>query len=592
MAHGDVLTRKHRMQARARFQNNQLEEAARLYEKVLARNRMDLEALQMLGTIADRQGKWQAAKGYFERGLKASARHHELWYQLGVVNEKLGERESACAHYEKSMQCKADFLEPVLALGNIRAHQGLLEEAKSLYLKVLSINAAHVIARNNLANVLANQGDSEAALEQWQQVLEKAPGYMAAQSNRLLALNYLPDWRNEDIFAAHRAWAQGAVQKLPRTRHSAVQPEPGKKIHVAYVSADFCQHSVAYFIESILKAHDRTAFRITCYSDVRRPDAVSERLQGYVDSFRSIVQQADEVVAQWIQQDQVDILVDLAGHTSGNRLPLFARKPAPVQLSYLGYPNTTGLEEMDYRITDAIADPVGEGEAFYTEKLLRLPGGFLCYRPPDDAPDVNALPAEKEGVITFGVFNNVAKITPQAIQVWAEILRTVEGSRILFKNRHFSDAGTCARYRTLLQAEGVAPERILFSGLTPAKEAYLETYHQVDMALDSFPYNGTTTTFDALWMGVPTITLSGDRHASRVGAAILARLDLDFLIAHSKEEYVRLARELSGDRGRLAHIRQQLRAMLEKSTLFDAHRIAREMEEQYRNIWEQWCATR
>ena len=537
---------KVRAKARDYFRANKLADAERLYLKILRRNIADVESLQILGTIAYRQKRVDVAEKYFNKALSIAPGNHELFYQLGCISEKKGDLQNACRQFERAIEIKAEFAEPRLALGNCKARIGLLGEAKELYESVVSIHPNHIVARNNLANVLASQGDIEHALPEWRKVLELQPAYHAAHSNYLLALNYLPGCSREEIFRQHTAWGRLVTSALSANSEHRNDPDPDRRIRVGYVSADFRQHSVSYFIESVLKHHNRNKYYVICYSNVVGADMVTRRLLGYADTVRMIENQADDTVFEWIKEDQTDLLIDLSGHTDGNRLPLFARKPAPVQLTYLGYPNTTGLQTIDYRLTDPIADPDESDQEFYTEELVRLQGGFLCYSPPQESPGVAALPMNKAGHPTFGVFNNVAKLTEDAVSVWSDILRSIEGSQLYFKNRAFSDKGTCDRYLELLIKDGITPDRVVFSGLTPEKIQYLESYNHVDIALDSFPYNGTTTTFDALWMGVPVVTLSGDRHAGRVGDAILSRVGLADLVARNKQDYIDIAVSAGG----------------------------------------------
>lgn len=578
-----------RAKARDYFKGNNLADAQRLYLKILKKDDADIEALQLLGTIAFRQNRPKDAKKYFIKALSIRPYNHELLYQLGCVSENIGDLENACRQFERAIDIKAEFIEPRLVLGNCKSKQGLLGEAVELYRSILALHPDHVIARNNLANVLANQGDIEQALSEWRKVLEFQPVYHAAYSNYLLALNYLPGWSREEVFRQHVAWGSSVMRAASARSQYGNDPDPDRRIRVAYVSADFRQHSVSHFVESILKNHDKERVHVICYSNATKADTVTERLLGYADEVRPIGNRSDDTVLRWIGKDRVDLLIDLSGHTDGNRLPLFARKPAPVQLTYLGYPNTTGLQAIDYRLTDPVTDPDEVDQTFHTEKLVRLQGGFLCYSPPRESPDVAVLPMKRTGFPTLGIFNNVAKLTEETAGVFGSILRKVEGSRLFFKNRAFTDRETCSRYTELLRREGISPERVSFSGLTPDKKEYLESYNCVDMALDSFPYCGTTTTFDALWMGVPVVTLAGDRHAGRVGKAILSRVGLSGLVARSKQEYIAIAVSLAGDSARIERIRTSMRGELAASPLCDGKRMARELEEVYRHVWRRWC---
>ncbi|MGD9579242.1 MAG: hypothetical protein AB7Y74_13445, partial [Syntrophorhabdus sp.] len=347
--------------------------------------------------------------------------------------------------------------------------------------------------------------------------------------------------------------------------------------------------SVSYFFLPLLKEHSRS-FEIFCYSDVKRPDQVTACLKGLTDHWRSIVGLTDEEVARQIGQDRIDILVDLAGHTTHNRLPVFAMRPAPVQVTWLGYPNTTGIPVMDYRITDDIADPVGDSGQYHTERLVRLPQGFLCYAPPEEAGEVSSLPALIQGRVTFGSFNNLPKVNEKVVEVWSSILKKVPGSSLMLKSRSLSDKGVRHRYLDMFSRYGVTSERIQLVPYAHMKQEHLSLYGRMDIGLDPFPYNGTTTTCEALWMGVPVVTLKGDRHSSRVGASLLMRVGLEELVAETEEEYVQKAAALANDLNNLASLRGTMRGRMKESPLCDAGSFAQKMEAMYKEIWERWCA--
>ena len=365
---------------------------------------------------------------------------------------------------------------------------------------------------------------------------------------------------------------------------------PERRLRVGYVSPNFHQHSVAYFIEAVIASHDRSAYEIICYSDVARPDSVTDRIKSLTGSWRDILGMSHEQAAGLIRSDQIDILVDLAGHTAGNRMLLFARKPAPVQVTYLGYPSTTGLTTMDYRITDRFADPPGQTDHLHTEELVHLPQGFLCYKPPGQTPDVADLPFIASGGITFGSFNHLAKITPEVVRLWSNILNSLPDAQIILKAKPLFDMGTQQLLREMFVQNGVSPARLTLTGHAQSMSEHLELYHRIDIGLDTFPYNGTTTTCEAMWMGVPVVTLAGETHASRVGASILSNVGLPELIAGSPEEYLKKGVQLANDLERLQGMRANLRPMMERSPLMDANGFTRSLEAAYRQMWHRWCA--
>jgi predicted O-linked N-acetylglucosamine transferase (SPINDLY family) len=419
----------------------------------------------------------------------------------------------------------------------------------------------------NLANAILYCGDAAGARPYFARARAAAPDDPATASSSLYALCYDDALPAADLLAAHRDWGRGHAPP-PRPRRRAA----GGRIKVGYVSGDFCRHSCAYVLAAVLPHHDRAAFEIVAYSNTPREDAMTDALKAHLDGFVRIVGEGDEALAARIAGAGVDVLVDLSGHTQGNRLGLFARRPAPVQLSWLGYPASTGLAQIDARATDAFADPEApDADA----PLVRLPDGFLAFMP----PEVPA-PAREAGPPTFASFNNAAKLGPRTVACWAAILRAVPEARLLLKALSFEDPGVVARFRRLFEGYGVDPARVVFVGWVGEPGGHLALYSRVDVALDPFPYNGTLTTLEALWAGVPVVTLAGDRHAARVGTAILTRIGRADLVAADESAYVRLA----ADAIRLPADRAALRAALAASSLMDGRRVARGLEAAYRDL--------
>jgi len=359
----------------------------------------------------------------------------------------------------------------------------------------------------------------------------------------------------------------------------------GRRLRVGYVSPDFVRQPVPSFVEPVLAAHDRSEFEVLCYTSGKQEDEITRRLRSLCDVWRDISWLPDQNSADRIRADGIDILVDLAGHAAGGRLLLFARKPAPVQVTWLGYPNTTGLDTMDYRLTDAVADPEGVTDRFHTEGLVRLPAGFLCYAPSPESPEVTDSPQMKTGHVTFGCFNNLAKVTPGLITLWSEILRAQPGARLVLEADGLSAGSSCRNLREQFEGHGIAPERIdLRAPEFPAARP-LEKFQQIDIGLDTFPYNGTTTTCEALWMGVPVVTLAGSTHASRAGASILSSIELSEFVATTPARYVEIALQLASDAGKRRTLRTGMRARMRASPLLDAPRFTRALEAVYRDMW-------
>jgi predicted O-linked N-acetylglucosamine transferase (SPINDLY family) len=380
--------------------------------------------------------------------------------------------------------------------------------------------------------------------------------------------------------------------------------DPQRRLRIGYVSADFRSHSVASFIEPVIAGHDRGAVEVVCYSDAIA-DAVTERIRNEArpDGWCETRAFSDAALAEKIADDEIDVLIDLAGHTAGNRLLCFARRPAPVQVTYCGYPNTTGLAAMGWRLTDDIADPpvpadgavsadgAGPSDRHCVERLWRLPHGFLCFRPDPDAGVPSPAPVLAEDRITFGSFNNLAKLGPDVLDLWAAVLKTTPWSRILLKARALSDTEVAGSMRQAFADRGIDPERVEIAPYAASPREHLALYRRVDIALDPFPYNGTTTTCEALWMGVPVVTLRGSAHAGRVGASLLHRVDCDELVAESAEDYLRITSRLAGERDRLVALRSNLRQRMAESPLTNPAIIARDLEAAFRSMWRDWCST-
>jgi protein O-GlcNAc transferase len=502
---------------------------------------------------------------------------------LGMIQHDRKDYEAAFASFRRAIALNPQMAEAYLNVAQVRQSCGQLTQAIEALKKAAQLAPRDPRPMHNLGVVMSDIGLAEDAVGAFSSALALNPLFNEAHSALLMTLNYHPGYTPRQRFDAHRQWGSrhgGAPRMFDNDRTS------GRRLRVGYVSPDFCRHPVSWFIEPILKSHDRAKFEVYCYADVSQADDVTARLRGLPVVWREITALGHDAAAQMIRGDKIDILVDLAGHTRRGRLLMFARRPAPVQVTYLGYPNTTGLTAMDYRLTDAYADPPGESDQLHTEKLIRLAGGFLCYCPPADSPPVGTRQA---GTITFGSFNNMAKLTSEAIALWSKILAAVPGSRLLLKNQSLGDPQVAQRLAEAFAREGVEKSRLELRPPAAQTADHLRVYGEVDIALDTFPYNGTTTTCEALWMGVPVITLAGDTHAGRVGASLLHQVGLAELIGKSAEEYAALAVGLAGDAGRLESLRAGMRDRLRQSPLLDARRITAEIESAYQSMWQTWC---
>jgi predicted O-linked N-acetylglucosamine transferase (SPINDLY family) len=568
-----------------------LEEAGVRYRKAISLKPEFVDAHYNLGNTLKELGCLEEAAASYRKALSIKPDYIEAHNNLGNTLKELGRLEEAIVSYQKALSIKPDYIEARNNLGNAFKEQGCLEEAAASYRKALTIKPEFAEVHNNLGNILKEQGRLEEAVVCLKKALSIKPEFVTAHSNLLCCLNYFPNISREDIYNESLKWDQQHAKTLLKKEpvyHNKKEKE--RKLRIGYVSPDFRDHSVAFFFEPLLKAHNKEKFEIYSYSNVKKPDNVTGRLKAEANHWFSIVGKKDEDIADQIERDEIDILVDLAGHTENNRLLVFAYKPAPIQVTWLGYPNTTGMSAIDYRFTDEIADPVSETKKMNSEELIRLGSGFLCYNADDFAPEISALPCLERGYITFGSFNNLTKTTPEVVKLWSDILHRVPNALLLLKCNQLLDEEMREKYRRMFEKTGISGDRIELFGTLPKKADHLGLYSKIDIGLDPFPYNGTTTTCEALWMGVPVVTMLGDRHAGRVGASILKHVGLGKLIADSPKSYVEIARQLSTNVGKLAALRNGLRDQMISSPLCDAGAFTKNVEEVYIRMWERYIA--
>jgi protein O-GlcNAc transferase len=484
-----------------------------------------------------------------------------------------------------------------LALGEFLAARGRYSEAEKSLRRAIALDAkqaAAYIALGNTLHALGRHAEMEAA---YRRALDIDPSRRAVResvSSRALAnMLYDSTATPEAIFQKHREWGDRLIGEA-RQRYSTAAPfantrDPERRLRVAYLSPDFRYHAVSFFFEPLLAHHDANTIEAYCYAEIERPDFVTVALQQRGGIWRQTHGIDDAALRAQLRADQIDIALDLAGHTGDSRLSAFAIKPAPVTATWLGYPATTGLATIDWRITDARADPP-EQEVFHNEKLLRLPESFLCYHFYGSVvPAIAPPPAVARGAITFGSFNNPQKLSPPTIAAWSRILAAVPRSRLILKSLLFAEPSRREHYRAHFAAHGIAPERVELRELQTDIMDHLNSYAEIDIALDPFPYNGTTTTCEALWMGVPMVSLIGDHHAARVGFDLLSQVGIAELAAASIDLYVATAIALAGDVPRLTQLRQELRDRMRASPLCDAPRFTRAFEAGLRTMWREWC---
>jgi protein O-GlcNAc transferase len=561
---------------RALLRLGHLETAAQVFAQGAACPGNPGECFRDLGQTLHRLGRSPEALDAYEKARASAPNEPELHNELGIVLKDLGRFTEAAQSFHQALALNPGLTSALNNLGAVCNELGLTTQALECFKVVLERNPQSPGALSNIGKILKDRGKSREGVEYYRRALALDPDNKNLQHNLLLGLQYLSGESPARIFEAHADWGRRLVKKnsplaIPRT------PVPGR-LRVGYVSPDFCLHPVAMFLEPLLARHQRDQFEVTLYSDVRSPDRMTERIRSLAEHWRDTAGMDTAALADLIRADRVDLLVDLAGHTAGNRLEVFARKPAPVQVTYLGYPGTTGLPTMDYRITDAVADPEGMTDALHSEKLLRLGRCAWCFSAPSPSPEVGEPPFLRNGFVTFGCFNQMAKWNPELLENWAAILQRVPGSHLKLKARSLLDPAVCQELTEFFAQRGIASERLELSGFAPTAEAHLAEYERVDIGLDSFPYHGTTTTCEALWMGVPVVTRMGAAHVSRVSGSLLDAVGLSELAGQSDMEYRDIAVQLAAQPERLEGLRAGLRERMKRSPLMDAAGFAAAME--------------
>jgi predicted O-linked N-acetylglucosamine transferase (SPINDLY family) len=596
------------------------EEAREAYERAVAIAPALAEAHHNLGNLHAERGDWEAARGCYLRALAASPyfteAHYELgnvlretgavldavacyeralalkpgfaagWRALGMARQELREHAAALAAYERALELAPDSAATHVNLSTVNRQLSRVERAMFHARRAVELDSRAGAAHNNLGTLHLDIGEHAQAEASYRRALETQPENAQWRSNLCMLATYSSRRGPRESLAVHREYGQ--LHPMPPRRPFANRKDPERRLRVGYVSPDLRRHAVAHFAEPLLARHDRSAFEVFGYYTHRVGDEVTLRLREYFDQWIEAPLMSADELAERVRADGVDLLVDLSGHTAGNRLTTFARKPAPVQLTWLGYVTTTGLPAMDCRITDRWIDPPGH-EAFSSERLLRLDGCALCYRPPAESPEVAPLPALARGHVTFGSFNGIVKLSEHCIAVWAMLLAAVPRARLLLKSSTLDDPFVRERVLARFASAGVEAARLELRGGQPETRAHLAQYAEVDIALDTLPFNGVTTTCEALWMGVPVITLPGATHASRQGLTLLSAVGLPELAAPGERAFARIGAMLAADLDRLAVLRTGLRGRLTASPLMREEAFARRMEAAYRSAWRRCC---
>ena len=567
-------------------------EAAAAFQEAIAIKPDYAEAHNGLGNVLKSQGRLEEAVHCYQQVIALKPDAAGAYNSLGGVFVHLGRPKDAVASYREAIALRPDFAEAHGNLGNALRALGELDDALASLQRAAELKPDAATIHFNLSAALYDLGKLEDAVAAYKRAIGLDPGLLMTHSRILLRMNYDPARTAADIWAEARRCGDLRVGSCDiRMGGYANSRDPERRLRLGYVSPNFTTHSVSYFFEPLLAAHDPGAVRVFCYAEVERPDKTTKRLEAMANRWRWTVGMSDAELAERVRRDRIDILVDLAGHTPNNRLGVFAMKPAPVQVTWLGYPGTTGLSTIDYRFTDAVVEPPGEADGYSSEALVRLPHGFHCYGPPADAPEVGPLPCREAGHLTFGSFNNLAKVTHDVVAAWARVLHAVPNARMVIKGGELNDLATRQGYLEAFAGHGIEAGRLDLVAWIAERAGHLDLYGRIDVALDTFPYNGTTTTCEALWMGVPVVTLAGDRHAGRVGASLLTQLGLEELVAETVEAYVAEAVDLAKDVARLAALRAELRGRMTDAPLCNRAGFARAIEAAYRDMWRRWCGS-
>lgn len=548
-----------------------------------------------------RAGQAAEAESLCRRALKRELASSEIHEQLADILMQRGRYPDATDHYKLAIGHGRNTDPRMLTLLDHMAlslkRQGRLSEAAACCRQIIKGRPDLTGGYTNLGACLKDMARHGEALDAYRTAIETGPDLPARWSNYLLCMNYAADFSRELIFEEHRQWGERFIATLPPPVPHENTPDPDRPLRVGFLSAHFRRHASAFFMEPLIANLDTAAYLPFCYAEVPRPDALTRRFMKLSKGWYVTCGRSDEEVAERVREDGIDILIDINGHVSDNRLGAVARRPAPVQVSWMGYPNTTGLPVVDHIVTDAHIDPP-EGECgLYVEQPLRLPGCFVCYRALDfeenggagTVPDGAPPPCEKSGYITFGCFNNYAKVTADVLGLWARVMQAVPDSRLLIKTAAMADRQTADRLAKTLASRGIDCGRLVLQGRTSRAE-HVAAYADVDIALDPFPYNGHTTTCEALWMGVPVVTLAGEQRAGRVGLSFLNTIGLDDLVAGTEEEYVAIAADLADDTGRLRDLRDTMRDRMSASPLCDYAGFAENFQQALRGAWRAWIS--
>lgn len=563
-----------------------LEPAAAAFQQALQGEPNHAFARFGLGNVYLQQARLEEAETCFRQTIAIKPNYAEAYVNLAAALGKVENWTEIVACCQKAVTLRPDYAEAHLNLAIALLHLRKLDGALASCKRALELDPQLASAHSTQGTILKGLARLEEAVAAYRQALAIQPDFWLNHSALIYGMYFCPTLNSAAIYQEHRRWNDQHAKPLA----TAIAPHknnrsPERRLRIGYVSPDFRQHCQSHFTVPLFSHHDHQRFEIFCYSTTARPDEITNRLRSYADQWRDVAGNSAEQVAQIVHDDHIDILVDLTMHMAKGMPLLIARKPAPVQVCWLAYPGTSGLSAMDYRISDPHLDPTAMFEQFYSEQTWRLPNSFWCYAPLSAEEDIGSLPALAKGHVTFGCLNNFCKVSEAVLRIWTGVMRAVEGSQLIL----LAPEGSSREHvLQILQQEQVAPERVKFVPFQ-SRSDYLRTYREIDIGLETLPYNGHTTSLDAFWMGVPVPTIVGQTAVGRAGLSLLQNLDLPELVAQKPEEYVGLVSGLASDLDRLAALRAGLRARMQSSPLMDGKEFARDMEAAYRSMWRRWC---
>jgi len=611
-------------QAISFFEQGNMIEAKEKCEYILSHNPHHPDALHLSGIIVGQIGQLSLGIQLIQKAISLYDQDSSYHSNLAIFLARIGELNKAIQQYKIALSLKPDDPGILNNLGMALYYQKNIRQSLPYFIRALEIKPEYYEARihlsmayealnqidsaikccqyvisqsinrhqvamayNQLGNLWLKKAFVPEAIESYKNALNNDNTEHQIWSNYLLTLNYDSDQTPRNIFSAHKEWGEWMSSAIfPVSFHNNM-PDMERPIRIGYLSPDFRMHPVSFFIEPLLKHHDNRIIEVYCYSDVQKTDLVTSRLKQYSHIWKNISGHSNDYVSELIQSDGIDILIDLSGHTAKNRLCVFARKPAPIQLSYLGYANTTGLKTMDYRLTDSYSNPENS-DHLYSEKLIRIDPCFCCYQPPDIRIEISALPALSNKRITFGAFHNLSKVSQDTLQLWTQLLHVIPDSQLILQSISLSDVKTVYRFQQWFEANEIELNRVEFLGYQ-SFDTYLKNHHKIDILLDTQPWSGHTIACHGLWMGIPIITLEGAQYAGRMVGSILKTLGMQNWIANTQTDYLKKAIYWSNNREQLAELRTSIRLKLLNSPVCDAVSFTKKIEMTFRQLWMKWC---